>query len=178
MPATPGKTLSIVAAKLRRMVSLSATFQSARGVDGGTDEENAAAALEFVFLKSLVGNQPSRPFAVVSMGESFDWAVVSGGDANHLRPSGSLFLFLTVDTDPQFLEDRVSAEWTAWDFFSGVIEDIAVLANADDPGSEFEESHLSIVGISLVGWGENDRDEWKSQGRFYEAGILIRWGDE
>jgi hypothetical protein len=177
MPATAEHTLAVNAAKLRRMVALSATFQQALGIDEETEAENAASALEKVYLKSYVGRVP-RPIAVVSMGESFDWSVVSGGDAYHLRPSGSLFLYLAIDTDARYVEDRVSAEWTAWDFFSGVLEDVAALSCADDADSEFDESHLPITRISVVGWGENPREQWNSDGRYYEAGILMNWGDE
>lgn len=177
MPATAERTLAVCAAKLRRMVALSETFQLARGIAGGTDEENAAAALEFVLMKSRLG-KVKRPLAVVSMGEGFDWNLISGGDAYHLRPAGSLFLYLTIDTDAQYLEDVVSAEWTAWDFFSGILEEVAALSCDDDANSDFDESHLPIARMSVVGWGENPRETWNSDGRYYEAGILVGWGDD
>ena len=176
MSATATRTLSIVLAKLRRMVALSAAFQAALGISGGTAEQRAALAAERVFLKSHVPDR-EQPFAVVSMGDSLDYQLVAGGDMNHLRPSGSVFLYLRRMTSPLYLEDRVSAEIDAWDFFSGVIEDVAAIAGADDANSEFGESHLSIIQMGLVGWGENPQEEWASSGRYYEAGILVNWGD-
>lgn len=174
MPAVATSVKSIALVKLRRMVSLSGTFQAALGLTG-TSAEKAAKALDHIFLKSAIGDDVTRPYAVVSAGEQFQWRSIASFS---LWPSGSIGLYLTVDSNSAYQGDQASRDLDAFNFISGVEEDVADLADADDTGSAFGESHLNIRNMSIIGWGENPREEWETDGQFYEAGITVEWGNE
>jgi hypothetical protein len=122
---------------------------------------------------------PNRPLAIVSMGDQFSYQLIAGGEQNYFRPTGSLFLYLARDTNPDYYEDRVSAEFDAWNFFGSVLTDVIDLAAADDADSPFdpEESHLSIVDMDVQAWGETDKKNWESLGRFFWAAARVVWGD-
>lgn len=161
-----------------RMVSLSATFQAARGAVGADSEERAARVLGAVHLKSSVGEIVDRPLAIITVGDLFDWSVVSGGAQYNMRPSGQLYLFLTQWTNPKYYEDRVSAEIDATNFFFGVQEDIISLSCVDDPNSQFGESHIPITAMPSLGYGEVPEVEWPTIGRYYDCGFTVEWGDD
>ncbi|MBK8916467.1 MAG: hypothetical protein IPM64_18020 [Phycisphaerales bacterium] len=172
MSVSATNVAAIAAEKLRQMVAASATFQTATGTSTRT------AALTRVHARNVLGT-PNRPVAIVSMGDSLHFRLIGGGAQNYLRPSGSLFLFLAIDTPPEHFQDQVSAEWHAWNFLSGVLEDVADLSAADDTSSPFTpaESHLSITDIEVVNWGGTREEDWESLGRFYHAAVRVQWGD-
>lgn len=172
MPVAAQELVAIAAEKLRQMVAESATFQA---------EISAAdrdAALTRVFVRNVLG-EPTRPHAIVSMGDTLHFRIIGGGDQTYLRPDGSLFLYLARDTNPELYEDQVSAEWDAWNYFSAVLTEIADLAGADDPDSPFtpQESHLGIVDMDVQNWGETKEEDWETLGRWYFAVVRVAWGD-
>ena len=156
--------------KLRRMVALSETFQREAGC------QEHAAALDRVHLHNAIGN-PNRPNAVVSPGDGHDYTLKSGGAQNYLRPSGSIFLYLSIDTPQEYYSDTVRAELYSGTFFGQVMDEVVSLSNADDPGSSDGTSHLSIAGATQIAFDESSEDDWESMGRFYWCGYLVRWGD-
>ena len=163
----PVSAIAIATEKLARMVALSETFAAGR-----TYPEARAR----VFRKNVIGLE-SRPFAVISPGEKHAFSLIAGGSQNHLRASGSLFLYLTRDTPEDFYNDSVAAEDDAANWFGLIAEQIAALSAADDPESFDGTSHLSIVSIERVIFDETPEDHWNSLGRFYFAGYSLDWGD-
>lgn len=172
MPApTISGSLALPALKLRRMVELSPTWQQA--IDG---TDRPVDAPYRVWLRDVVG-EVARPFAVVSIGGVHAYTLQYGGDQNYLRPSGQLFLFLTIDSPPEYNDDRVSAEFYASSILGSVIDDVVSLSAADDPGSEDGTSHLMITAARLEQFGENPEEHWQSLGRFFYMGYTFDWGD-
>ena len=159
---------AIAVEKLRRMCALSATFRGGKTYD---------QAFLKTFKKNVDGSIP-RPYACVGRGASMLWKSHSGGDHEFLIPSGSVFLFLSRDTNPDFYEDRIAAEEDADNWFGLVVSEIAALSGADDPESFDGSGHLVIQQINEIGFGENDDGQWSSMGRFYSAGYLVEWGVE
>ena len=161
----PRSAIARAADKLCRMVALSETFA------GNLSYPDALARVH----RRDASADTDRPLAVVSPGDKHDFELIAGGSQNHLRASGSLFLYLARDTQRHVLHDRVLAEEDAANWFGSVIEQVAELSGCDDP--ESEDSHLSIVRISRTLFDECDEDHWNSLGRFYFAAYLIEWGD-
>lgn len=170
MPATAVSSLALAAQKLRRMVSLSATFQSATGTLTDTD------AAAFV-LEKLAGAQTVRPYAVVSFDEHYGHKLIAGGVQNQLRPFGSLLLYLTRDTDVNYYDDAISAGNTAMNFFGGVLDDVVALAAADDPGSADGTSHLAVTNTEMIDFNETAPETWNSLGRWFYGVFRVDWGD-
>lgn len=158
----PAGTLSEPASLLRAMVAASATFQTAVGASSAT------LALPHVLLRdALPGDR--RPYCTINPGQKHGYSLVAGGAQNQLRPHGSLFLFLTIDTPPEHYLDRTQADYYAANFFGQVIDNVMAVAGADNS--------LSITGSELLGWDETPEDDWNSLGRFYYAYYHIEWGD-
>ena len=157
------------AVKLRRMLSLSATFQAAVGFTG-----DAASTLQRIGFKQLAGTEP-RPYGIISSGEKLQYKQIAGGNQIVLNSSGSLFLYLAQDIDPENFDDDVAAEMNAVSFFGQVIDEIAALSAVDDTGSADGTSHLSIVSITMSTFAGNAEDTWKSMGRFLFAGFDVEW---
>jgi hypothetical protein len=170
MPVTAEGVVAIAAEKLRQMVAASTKFQTYTGTTTRTD------ALTRVHMRNVLG-EPNRPMAIVSMGDTFHFRLIGGGAQNYLRPDGSLFLFLAIDTPPELFNDQVQAEWHAWNFIAGVLFDVAELSAADDTLSPFGESHLSVVDMDVVNWGSTREEDWPTLGRFYHAAARVSWGD-
>ena len=172
MSAVPvAGSFAVPALKLRRMVALSPTWKQA--IAGLPSKPEAP---DRVWLKNALGIEP-RPLAVVSLGDEHSHYLIAGGDHNHLRPRGSLVLYLSIDTPPEFYEDAVSAEFFAGSFFGQVIDDVVAISAADDPDSEDGTSHLSIVGTRLQDFDETAYQDANSLSRFYWAAYAIAWGD-
>jgi hypothetical protein len=163
-----GGPIYLAAVKLRRMLSLSPTFQAAIGA------ADAPTALLRTAFKELSGTEP-RPYGVVSSGEKLIYKQIAAGNQVVLQAQGSLFLYLARDVDPQDYDDDVQAELQAISFFGQVIDDIALLSAADDPDSADGTSHLSITNISLTNFGGNPEETWASLGRYLAAGFDVDW---
>lgn len=161
----PRSALARAEDKLARMVALSSTFQGGRGY---------AEALRHVHRRDAA-ESIDRPLAVISPGDKHDFQLIAGGSQNHLRQSGSLFLYLARTTPPEFYDDRVLREDDAANWFFEIAEQVADLSGADDP--EADESHLAITRISLLLFDECDPDYWAALGRFHFAAYTVEWGD-
>lgn len=166
---TPTSALSLAAAKLARMVALSATFQAETG---GT----AASAARRVFRRAVSDPQP-RPLAIVSHGENHSGRLVAGGAQNWLRESASLYLDLARDVPVEHQSDELAAEEDAVNWFGNVITDVHALANQDDADSVDGTSHLAIVRFDRLGFAQTDQQDWHSLGRYYFARYELFWGD-
>lgn len=164
-------SLARPALKLRRMLALSPTW---RRVGAGTPR--APEAPEGIWLKSIPDDQP-RPLAGISPGAQHNHRLVAGGAGNVLRPEGSLFLYLAIDTPLALYDDPVQAEFYAASFFGSVLDDVALLAGDDDPQSEDGSGHLALIDCQLILFGESPEESWQSAGRFYMATYHIAWGD-
>ena len=86
MTVTAVSPVAISGDKLRRMVSLSPTFQAAVGVDNPTD------ALDSIYIEGADENA-TRPFASILPGTQGRYRVVSSGSRNFMMPGGSLLVY-------------------------------------------------------------------------------------
>lgn len=161
-PITPVGSFAESAAKLRRMLAESPTWQTACGASG------EAEALESIYLRYALGSA-ARPLAIISPGGTHQYNLIAGGAQNFLRPSGSVYLYMAVDSIEPYRDDPVEAEFYAANLFGQVIDDIAGLAGVDD--------RLSITGMALMDFDETPEEDWKSLGRFWFAAYTIDWGD-
>ncbi len=158
----PNDSTGMALEKLRRMVSLSSTFQTELGVG------SAAAALPFIFTQDKFRGK-ARPLAVVFIESDFQATKVADGAANFLLPKGGVQLYLARDTPTQFWDDEIQGEIDAEDYMSNVHFDIMQLAGADDLGSADAFGHLNINGSTRELFTETDQKVWNSEGHFYYA---------
>jgi len=154
--------------KLRRMVSLSKTFQDATGTTNAVDAEKR------VFLKDVSQGQQPRPYCMLQPGDNHGAGLLSGGAQNFLVPRGTSMLYLTLDPNPLYQADPMSEELEACNFFGSVHDDVICMSGADDPGRA--ESHLGITRTQLVAFAQVPEDLWQTLGRFYFATYAVDWG--
>lgn len=164
----PSGSFAEPAEKLRKMVALSDTFRML------TDTSSLAQALERVFLRES-RDTDVRPFAVITTGEQHSYRLIGGGEQNWLRPSGSLLMFVEMDTPVAYQNDVTQADLWASTLFGRIADDVAALAGQDDRTGE--TSHLSITGMQLVEFMETPEEHWKSLGRYFYAVYSVQWGD-
>lgn len=166
-------TMGIACDKLARMVALSDNFQTK------TQLSTYSQARERVYRRNVIG-AADRPFAIVSQWDPHELKINAGGDRNYFIHGGELFLALYIDTPPEYYSDNILAETYADNFFSPVINDVAALANADDPTVAdrvvADEGHLDIREISRVAFSETAEENWKTIGRFWVGHYLVSWG--
>ncbi len=168
---TPVSTTAKSIYLLRRMVAASATFQSATGTG------NQAQALNHVRVKDTADAIDQRPNAVVSR-QRFHWHQVEGGAQNWMLPSGSLYLYLTIDVPRQHLDDAANEVYAVENFCGGVIDDIVAIAGKDQTtDSVLPDSELAIERIEELVTSENNPEYWESEGRFWFAAYMIQWGN-
>lgn len=164
-------SFAVPAQKLKKMVGLSPTWRRF-----GAAVQRAPEAPDGIWLKSVPDEQP-RPIAGISPGAQHNYKLIGGGSGNVLRPDGSLFLYLAIDTPVEFYDDPVQAEFFAASVFGQVIDEVALLAGDDDPQTEDGTGHLAITDIQMILFGESPEESWQSLGRFYMATYHIAWGD-
>lgn len=168
MPITPNGSCATPLYLLRRMGSLSATFQAAIG--GNT----AALALTRIFLKEADGKEP-RPCMVIST-DGGAWQQVAGGSQNQLRPSGVLFVWLAMDLDIGLSPSDAMLEYA--NFHGGVGDDLAALSGQDQTAdSTVPESHLAITRMHDIPPSEAPKEFWPAGKRFMWSAWIIQWGD-
>lgn len=170
MSVTPSGCVSMPLYLLRRMVSVSSTFQTAVGVATST------LALDHIYLHEAL-SPSARPCAVINeLGTSFQ--LIAGGGQNQLRPRGDLFLWLARDTPANYYDDPDNALLDYMNFAGGVIDDIVNISGADQTAdSSVPESQLAITAVSLEDASETPREVWKGPGRFWWSAWRITWGD-
>lgn len=163
--ASGAKGLAIT--KLRRMLSLSDALQTKTGL-------SESELLERVYLRSAPVDA-QMPFAVIGS-SPLRWVVPSGGDQNHMRPSGVLMLMIQCEPD-ESQDSEIDQRHEAEDFLDSVIADVAGLSAADDASSEDGTSHLAINNIEPDGpMMEVPEETAGATGRFYWATWTIDWG--
>ena len=118
----PSGSLATPPYLLRRMVALSPTFQLACETSDFYD------ALARTFWKDADGNEP-RPCATVNV-ESMGYRLIAGGGQNHLRPYGTLFLWLAQDVLEEHYNDDNASMLRFANFAGGVLDDVMALAGA------------------------------------------------
>lgn len=164
----PTGSLALPAAQVRTMVAQSRTFQAKCGVS------NSADALKHISFTRRSEGRITRPFACPLIGDMHRRTQDAGGDRNFLIASGSVGLYMTMDTGPQYRDDLDSASIEAANFFGGVIDDLAELSGADNPQAEI--SHLPIRDITLRLFGDSDDDTEAVVGSFFYCVYMLDWG--
>lgn len=169
MPATSPQ--GIAGEKLKRMFSLSTTFQ----FEAGGSPAVAESHIYFGTVPDLQ-NQSAYPRPLIVLGfEDGIFHLIGGGDQNQLRQGGLLRYWIIRNTA---IADPSAAELDAIEFFSNVLTQVSEMSNADDTGSPFGESHLSIVRIDNDDFGLCPEDLWTTLGKFYGISGVVIWGDE
>lgn len=165
--------MGIACDKLARMVALSARFQTETQTNG------YAQSREFVYRKNVVGIK-NPPFAIVAQDDIHELSLIAGGGQNYFVHGGELFLGLYISTPREYYSDNILAETYADNFFGPVIDEVAALANADDPTAAdrvvADEGHLDIRGITRMVFTETDEQKWKTLGRFWVGYYKVTWG--
>lgn len=169
---TPDAPISIAAHKLRRMIAASAIWQQAIAATVYPDADQMAG----IYLRDVAAGTP-RPHGNVMLGQGSAWNLASGGYSNGLLPSGSLAIYLAVDTPDELRGSKVDAEFYAGNLFDGTIADVANLSNADDPTAGDGLSYLNITNIQQIHFGRVDEADWETTGDFFDAVYLCKWGD-
>lgn len=171
MSVTPSGSVAVPIYLLRRMVSLSTTFQTATGA------ASATLALNHIYLHEATGDE-TRPCAVVN-GDDTSYELSAGGDQNQLRAKGSLFLWLAQDTLSEHYEDNASAVLRFANYAGGVADDVIAIAGQDQTAdATITGSHLSITGMQMLAMSEIPREMWPEVGRFWWCAWQVTWGDE
>lgn len=155
---------------LRRMVSLSSTFQTLVGAT------TAAQAIEHIYCKDTDGTE-RRPCAVIMHGRT-GYSLTAGGMQNQLRPSGSVYLWLFVDRDEDDIDNNADGILRFGNVAGGVTDDVVNLAGVDQTtDTTVTGSHLQITSVSSVDIGETHPELRDSMGWFWWAEIVFEWGD-
>lgn len=173
MSYTPTSSAGIAIAQLRRMVSLSATFQTAMGV------ASAAAAVAYI----LLGRQQftSLPSAGANGGACVWYAetpielqLQSGGDSLHLFPTGHLIVQLIYPlSSGDSTEDRYMK---GIDFCGNVSADVTTLSGSADTESAFGENHLDVKNLAPEYMAPADVRHDASRGLLFFAKLHVDWG--
>lgn len=162
---TATSVLALSKAKLREALSVSPTFQAARGV------ATAADALQAIHMAARYAKDERefaslRPFAVVGTEAELDYVQDSGGTKNYLAASGAVYLYLTANDEAP--DDPAEGSLIFDNFCGGVMDDLEAIAGLDD--------RLAIRQASLEGYGHSDPDNRRSQPPFWYALIRVEWG--
>lgn len=169
MPVIPTAANALAIYKLRRMIGKSAAWQNQSGFANAEQARKAVRIKDFDF-------EDNRPNACISETD-FGWQTIAGGGQLFLRPSGSLFLYLAVDTPKQYAHDEQESFLFVSDFFGNVIEDIADVSELDQTtDTDVSDSELNIHTITLIGIEETPRENWNAVGRFWHTGYQLEWG--
>lgn len=115
-----------------------------------------------------------RPFVVVQ--GNTDSAVFAGGTQYWHRPNGEVMAVGERNVPAGVMADDSAALLEAMDFWGRVADDIRAAAAADNPSSEFDESHLPVLSLrcEVV---LNDPTYRPSLGMFSVARFSMAWGD-
>jgi hypothetical protein len=160
--------LSTPFAKLATMIANSPTYQARVGV---TDDPNAAdRCLEKIRWPVLEPGEDVRnffPAIVLVMEDRFQFAEVSGGGQNYLRPSGSIGLLIAEKT--AFDGSRRAGFIDILNYIGGLLSDLAAVAG--------QSSQLSIVGIrQVIPPGLCSlAEEASGPGPYFEAAYAVDW---
>jgi hypothetical protein len=169
MSYTPTSPPGIALAQLRRMVSLSTTFQTAFSA------ASPAAALAFI----LLGRQPLTNLAsggaIAYLSESpFNWELNAGGDHLYLENRGRIILqFIYLPSSSDSIEDRYMK---GVDFVGNTAKDVRDLSGVADESSAFTSNHLDITNIVAEYAAPGDVRYDASRGLFFSAKLAIDWG--
>ena len=156
---------------LRRMISLSPTFQALVGAS------TAAQALGHIYCKDVEGTE-RRPCVVLwPDGGSFD--LIAGGMQNQLRGRGQLWMWLAMDTHEDDFNDNTAAMFRFGNLHGNIGQEIADLSAADQTAdTAVPGSHLQITTMTDEGIAETDETEWEAGiGRYWAGVWRINWGD-
>lgn len=153
--------------KLRKMVSLSPTLQGRSGL-------SATGLYDRVFFLTADGDL-TDPVVLIDVAESSQ-KFKAGGGRNFLYPAGSLELIIEFVPNTDYSSEN-DKRLEAADIMSGIMQDIADLAGADDPSSEDGNGHLTINSITSVSFGmEPARTTVSSTGRRVWCLYQVGWG--
>ncbi len=171
MAVTPAGSVALPIYLVRRMLALCATFQTLVGAT------TAAQAREHIFMKDTEGTE-RRPCAVItSQGTSF--RLLAGGGQNQLRSSGTVFLWLAADSDPDDENNNVDGCLRFANIHGKIGDELAALSNVDQTAdTTVPNSHLSITSMTDIAPNETPPELWDSYGRFWWSAWIIEWGDE
>lgn len=164
LPTSPN---GLAMTKLRRMVSMSSAFQTRTGL-GETE------CLERVHFHAAA-DTATMPFAVI-VPQPCGYRTFSVGSQNHLRPFGTLLLWIECEPHPEF-DQLADQRHEAVDFFDAVLAEVAALSAVDDPASEDGTSHLAINDVTPNGFAmETPEHTQASTGVLFWATYSIDWG--
>lgn len=166
MAITPTKPLNLPLSGLRRMVSLSPTFQSRAEASGRTLEERALSSLHRIHYENIPAANARWPLAIVGFGDTYICERTAVGEANFLSDSGTLSLSLEDLTPASYAEDCGLAMLDFTNWVGGVLEDILALSGVED--------HLSITRIE-VGRPQRSYPEKGRDLDFHYVDIKIHW---
>lgn len=153
--------------KLRKMVSLSPKFQARSGQN-----------FDYLWDRCLyrIGSSDNTlPFYVIDLNSGED-TVLADGDMMLMIPRGFLFLCIQVGPHPQYPRDN-DRRLESVNFFSGIKRDLADLSGADDPTTEFGETHLGMTAINLIGIQETSPEHVNAKGLRYLGYYSIQWSN-
>lgn len=178
---SPTSGLGQAAAKLRRMVALSSTYQAKLG-----SGDQYTKALSRVMYEGIPDANLSNaentdeldsnyPFASIWPHAS-GWDMVSGGARVFMRPRAELHLYLMCPRD--CARDWNNARLAAIDFLENWTKDITDLSGADDASPVITgEGHLAINTIECPMHDHTPKELQKSTEDFFFRHQIIRYGD-
>lgn len=169
MSYTPTSPPAIAIAQLRRMVSLSATFQAGMAV------ASATLALPFILMgRQAYANLPSGGGLIYLAETPADFPLSSGGDQLHLTVTGKLILQLIY---PLSSSDSATDRYLKGvDFVANVATDVKALSGAEDTGTAFGQNHLDITHISAEYMAPGNVQYDASRGLLFLAKLHVDWG--
>lgn len=174
MPYTPTSAPGIALAQLRRMLSLSETFQAGLEL---VDESDALTCI--LIGRHPFSNLPSGGACIYLAEQPVEYDLQAGGEQLWLHPTGSIVLQLVLlqEKDPIWdaasIEDRYLA---GVDFVINVAKDVATLSDAEDADTEFDRNHLAITKVAAEYTAPSDIRYDSSRRPMFLAKLHVDWG--
>jgi len=154
--------LSLPLENLRALLAASSNFQS---WVGAANAEEAKASIHLVAVEGT----PSRPFALIAQGDSWEREASADGAKKHFEASGELFLLFEADISEPYQGDPRDAELEFTNAVGAIVSDMESLAGSD--------GYLAVRRIGLKeGPARSQGDEKSGSGDYYQIIFSVEWG--
>lgn len=162
-PENPSGPFSLPLTNLQTLLANSATFQD------WVDAADADEAKARIYLIAVSEGSYTRPYALISTGDSWERKLTAGGASHCFEPSGSLFLLFEANVSEANKNSHRDAELEFANKIGAIISEMETLAG--------QSGYLAVYSISLkAGPSRSGEDEKDAQGDYYQIMFEISWG--
>jgi len=165
MAVTPTGPLSLPIYNLQTLLANCSAWQMWLGVS------TVAAARARTYMAYVSASSLTRPFAVITQGDSWSYNMIAGGARNHFQEGGSLVLMFEAGVSVAY-QAEAAVDDAALEFLNnvgGVIDDMSELAGSG--------GYLSIQRIMQRDPPERNFPNRSGEGdHFHWMSFNVEWG--